>query len=108
MFWRYFASVTLQTPVKSGLPSRVFGTGAVRLGLPLGRRGVFGNGIFTHCANAAEFIANTTDMIRRARISLLLYLPTSRSKSFSFSHTDSINSLSGNNSNGRVTFHGLV
>ena len=36
----------LQIPVRSGLPSAVFGAGAVRLGLPLGVRGVLGNGTF--------------------------------------------------------------
>src|SRR5439155_13452292 len=39
---------------------------------------------------------------------LQAHFPTRRSKSFSFSQTDSINSLSGNNSNGMVTFQGLV
>src|SRR5204862_321498 len=41
IFCRYFPSATLHMPLKSGLPSRVFGTGAVRLGFPSGRRGVF-------------------------------------------------------------------
>src|SRR5882762_8795255 len=48
MFARYLPSGFLQIPVRSGLPSGVFGTGAVRLGFPSGVRGVFGSGTFTH------------------------------------------------------------
>src|SRR5437773_11969152 len=48
IFCRYFPPATLHMPLKSGLPSRVFGTGAVRLGFPSGRRGVSGGGTSTH------------------------------------------------------------
>src|SRR5438094_974183 len=48
MLFRYLPSGFLQIPVRSGLPSGVFGTGAVRLGFPSGVRGVFGSGTFTH------------------------------------------------------------
>src|SRR5207247_7110648 len=60
--FRYLVSGFLQIPVRSGLPSAVLGAGAVRFGFPLGRRGVFGSGTFTHCADAAP------DMTRRIAI----------------------------------------
>src|SRR2546428_13560466 len=46
--FKYLPSGFLQIPVRSGLPSRVLGAGAVRLGLPAAVRGMFGKGTFTH------------------------------------------------------------
>ena len=52
---------------KSGLPSAVFGAGAVRFTLPSGRRGTPGVGRFSHCACAAE----ATSRIRTAIVVLM-------------------------------------
>src|SRR5712671_3181427 len=46
-------SAVSHRPVKSGLPSAVFGTGAARLGLPSAVLGRFAVGYFNHCAEAA-------------------------------------------------------
>src|SRR5439155_15842197 len=54
---RYLPSGFLHRPVRSGLPSAVFGKGAERFGLPPGKRGVLGSGTFTHCANNTAIIA---------------------------------------------------
>ena len=48
MFPRYLPSAAFHIPVRSGLPSGVLVMGAVRFGLPFGKRGVLGNGMFTH------------------------------------------------------------
>src|SRR6266516_2024888 len=106
-------SAARQSPDRSGLPSTAFGAGADKIGLPSGVRGVFGSFTFTHCANAATFIAKTTAISRIVRMCLIIYsptpyFPTKRYESFSFSQTDSINSLSANNSNGTVAFQGRV
>src|ERR1700674_4302034 len=51
----------IQTPERSGLPSRARGVGAARLGLPSRVRGVPGVGKFNHCACAPmERNANKT------------------------------------------------
>src|SRR5690348_14097277 len=44
---------TSQMPVRSGLPSGVFGAGAVRFGLPSAVRGTPGVGYAGHWANSA-------------------------------------------------------
>ena len=118
-FCKYLPSTVRHRPDKSGLPSAAFGAGADKIGLPSGVRGVFGSVTVTHCANAAVLMAQTATAKRKrdsaqpkklTRIARMfpLYFPTKRWESFSFSHTDSINSLSGNNSNGMVTFQALV
>src|SRR4051812_49388365 len=43
---------TAQMPVRSGLPSRVRGVGAVMFGLPSLVRGIFGDLYSIHCAEA--------------------------------------------------------
>jgi hypothetical protein len=52
-----------QIPDRSGFPSGVRGTGAVRSGLPSGVRGAPGCGTLTHCATAGD--ANTHTAARQ-------------------------------------------
>src|SRR5580765_7548716 len=61
-----------QIPEKSGLPSRVRGVGAVRLGFPSGERGTPAVGYFRYCATRgdaqrklATVNASATEGIRR-------------------------------------------
>src|SRR5438093_327208 len=66
-------SAARQSPDRSGLPSTAFGAGADTIGLPSGVRGVFGSFTFTHCANAATFIAKTIAASRGILMLLLYY-----------------------------------
>src|SRR5688572_12805784 len=46
-------------PERSGLPSGDLGAGAARFGLPSGKRGMPGVGVFNHCACADTVTSNT-------------------------------------------------
>src|SRR5580658_9350689 len=52
IFPAYPSSLARQSPERSGLPSAVFGAGAVRFGLPSALRGIPGVGYFSHWAAA--------------------------------------------------------
>src|SRR5262245_25158132 len=62
---------TSQMPEKSGRPSVIFGAGAVRFGLPSGRRGIPGVGCFTHCA-LVDAVNNTRTVIVASPVCCLM------------------------------------
>src|SRR5262245_19864658 len=61
-----------QMPERSGLPSGVRGTGAVKSGFPSGVRGTPAVGYFNHCADAAPDTAHT-----RAMLTMTILIATS-------------------------------
>src|SRR5437773_6469970 len=68
MLRAYFGENFVQRPERSGLPSTVRGTGAVKLGLPSGVRGIPGVGWFNHWTASGALNATVTMAIREAFI----------------------------------------
>src|SRR5437867_12156305 len=68
MLRAYFGENFVQRPERSGLPSTVRGTGAVKLGLPSGVRGIPGVGWFNHWPASGALNATVTMAIREAFI----------------------------------------
>src|SRR5437868_14793883 len=65
-----------QIPVRSGLPSAIFGAGAVRFGLPSGVRGTFGVLLASHCAETATVNSAANAIVTRVFMSTGIIHPS--------------------------------